>query len=303
VKLTQIRDVIAVAQRGSFRNAARHLGVAQPSITRSIRELEHELGVTLFERQTTGVVPTPMGLVFLRRATAMELELQRTKDEIQQLVGMKTGSVAIGLSSAGHVALLPRVLTPFARAYPEVRLKIVEGLFPSMESDINDGSLDFYLGPLADDLLSSELVVEKLFDNRRIIVGRLGHPLAAAGSLADLVGARWVMTSITLTSEAELAPVFGRYGLPHPAVAIKVQTAMSIVFVAAYSDCLALLPQQWTEFVRTTHLLHRFNVTEELVAPPICIVRRARLPLTPIAEHLCDLFRRAAAQHVATPPG
>ena len=113
MKPNHIRDVIAVAERGSLRSAARHLGIAQPAITRSIRELEHELGVTLFERHVTGAALTPIGKAFLCAAQRpSNLELQRTKDEIQQLKGLKTGSVAVGLSTAGHVALLPRVLTP-----------------------------------------------------------------------------------------------------------------------------------------------------------------------------------------------
>lgn len=73
----------------TLRSAARHLGIAQPAITRSIRELEHELGAALFVRHVNGVVLTPMGEAFLRRATAIQLELEPTKDEIQQLRGIK----------------------------------------------------------------------------------------------------------------------------------------------------------------------------------------------------------------------
>ena len=51
--LNQIRNIVAVAERGSLRSAARFLGVTQPAITRSIRELEHELGVPLFERRVS----------------------------------------------------------------------------------------------------------------------------------------------------------------------------------------------------------------------------------------------------------
>jgi LysR family transcriptional regulator of abg operon len=298
MKLNQIRDVIAVAERGSLRSAARHLGIAQPAITRSIRELEHELGVTLFERHVTGAALTPMGKAFLRRATAIQLELQRTKDEIQQLKGLKTGSVAVGLSTAPHVALLPRVLAPFMHSFPEVQLKFVESLFPAIEADLNDGSIDFYVGPLAEDPLSSEFAVEKLFDNHRVIVGRRNHPLIHAQSLADLVHSKWVATSVTVSSGAELDPVFKRFGLPSPAIAAKAQTALSMVTIAAYSDLLAMLPRQWLDFIANTELLHHFTIREELVAPPICVVRRARLPLTPAAEHLCDLFRRAAGHHV-----
>ena len=74
MKLTHLRDVVAVAERGSLRAAARHLGIAQPAITRSIREIERELGVVLFERRARGVVLTPMGEVFMRRALVMQNE-------------------------------------------------------------------------------------------------------------------------------------------------------------------------------------------------------------------------------------
>lgn len=297
MKLNHIRDVIAVAERGSLRSAARFLGVAQPAITRSIRELEHELGVALFERRVTGMVLTPMGAAFLRRATGIQLELQRTRDEIEQLKGIGTGSVAVGLATAPHVALLPRVIEPFRRRFPDVRLKISEGLFPAMEGDIQDGKIDFYVGPLAEDFQPIELVVERLFENRRIIVGRIGHPLAAATSLADLEKAHWVSTSVTLVSEAELNPVFERRGLPLPRIAVQTETALSMITVAASSDLLAMLPQQWLEFIAATRLVQHIAVREDLVAPTICSVRRARLPLTPAAEYLNDLFRRVALNH------
>jgi DNA-binding transcriptional LysR family regulator len=51
MKLTQMRDVVAIAERGSLRAAARHLRLAQPALTRSVQELERELGVPLFERR------------------------------------------------------------------------------------------------------------------------------------------------------------------------------------------------------------------------------------------------------------
>jgi LysR family transcriptional regulator, regulator of abg operon len=301
MKLNHIRDVIAVAERGSLRSAARHLGIAQPAITRSIRELEHELGAALFVRHVNGVVLTPMGEAFLRRATAIQLELERTKDEIQQLKGIKTGTVAVGLSTAVHVALLPRVLRPFSGSFPEVQLKIVEGLFPAMEAELYDGSIDFYVGPLAEDSASSEFAVEKLFDNHRMVVGRRNHPLARARSLAELAGAKWVTTSVTVSSDAELGPVFARFKLPAPGIAVKAQTGLSMLIIAAYSDFLTMVPRQWLDFAKTTKLLQQIDVREELVGPSICIVRRARLPLTPVAEQLSDLFRRAATHHMAAP--
>jgi len=89
--------------------------------------------------------------------------------------------------------------------------------------------------------------------------------------------------------------VFARFKLPPPFIAARTQTALSMIAVAAYSDYLAMLPVQWLDFVKRGRLLSHVDVREELIAPAICVVRRSRLPLTPVAEHLCDLFRRAAA--------
>src|SRR6188508_1885518 len=87
MKLHQIRDLLAVAEKGSLRAAARQLGLAQPSISRSIRELERELGAPLLERQARGTVLTPTGKLFASRAGAAASELRRAREEIAQLHG------------------------------------------------------------------------------------------------------------------------------------------------------------------------------------------------------------------------
>ncbi len=294
MKLAQLNHFVAVAELGGLRRAARHLGIAQPAITRSIQELEHELGVTLFERSASGMTLTPIGAAFVRRSIAVKLELERARDEVQQLKGISTGTVSVGLSTAPHVAMLPMVLEPFRRRYPDVRLRITEGLFPAIEADIRGGAIDFYIGPLAEESLAGDYLSEKLFDNSRVILARRGHPLREATSLADLVEARWVATSVTMNSEAELSPLFERHGLPKPVITVQAQSALSMITVAAASDVLAMLPQQWLGFVRNSRLLTQIKVREELAAPAICVVSRARLPLTPVAQHLCDLFRRSA---------
>ena len=73
MKLNQLRDIVAVAERGSLRAAARHLAVAQPALTRSVRDLERELGAPLFERRARGMSLTAMGVAFVRRANAHDL--------------------------------------------------------------------------------------------------------------------------------------------------------------------------------------------------------------------------------------
>ena len=301
--LNQIRNVVAIAERGSLRSAARLLGVTQPSITRSIRELEHELGVTLFERKATGMTLTVMGKALVRRGTSIQNEIRRVHSEIEQLKGNRVGSVSIGLSTASHIALLPRVIGPFEKRYPRVKLRISEGLFPTMERDLIDGVMDFYVGPLAGVGQPPELIIEQLFTNRRLVFARRGHPLAGAKSLRELTGARWVADALTMVGGDELVALFAEYGAPPPEVAVSGQTSLSTIMALSGSNLLAALPQQWLPILEQTGQIVQVPIRETLAAATICMASRASLPLTPVAEHLADLFRRAAIHHARTLPG
>ena len=118
MKLHHFHEVVAIAERGGIRAAARHLQVAQPALTRSLADLERELGAPLFERRARGVVATPLGEAFVRRATLILHEVRRTQEEVDQIRGSTSGNVTVGLSIAAHLSLLPKALAPFRRRYP-----------------------------------------------------------------------------------------------------------------------------------------------------------------------------------------
>src|ERR1700727_852324 len=120
MKLHHLRDLLAVVEKGSIRAAAKHLGLGQPALSRSIRDLERELGVPLLERHARGTVMTAMGEHFSHRAGAAYQELRRALDEIQQMQGGVHGTVVACLSSLSHIALLPPALAAFRRRYPGV---------------------------------------------------------------------------------------------------------------------------------------------------------------------------------------
>jgi DNA-binding transcriptional LysR family regulator len=297
MKLHQIRDLLAVAEKGSLRAAARHLGLAQPSISRSIRELERDLGVPLLERRARGTVLTPSGELFARRANVAAAELRRAREEIGQLHGDAEGSVSVGLSSVPLLALLPKAYAPFSKRYPRIELRLIDGAFPAMEAQLKEGRIDFYVGVSPWKRPGTELVVEKLFDNTRVVVARHGHPLSGARALADLIGARWVSTSITANAQAEIGDLFRQHGLPMPQVgATTTGGALGLITLLANSDLLAIVPRQWLEYSPTRGALAKVDLKEKLAAPPIVIIRRAALPLTPAAEFLADQLRRASSR-------
>ncbi|WP_290873917.1 LysR substrate-binding domain-containing protein [Aquabacterium sp.] len=294
MKLTQLRDLVAIVEHGSLRAAARQLDIAQPLLTRSVRALEKDLGVILFDRQALGMTLTPAGKVFHQRACVIVNEARRARDELTQVLGEGQGTLVAGLSIMPHAGLLPGALPGFRRRYPNVRLQLIEGLFPDLESRLREGSVDFYMGAAPRLMPAPGLVVETLFHNTRAVVGRKGHPLSQAGSLKELAGADWATTSIDYNASEDLVRLFGRYDLPPPKVALQAGSALSLMVALAQTDLLAMLPRQWGDFPLTADALQVIPVREVLPAPDIVLIRRPDLPLTPAGEHLVDLMLRFA---------
>jgi LysR family transcriptional regulator of abg operon len=297
IKMHHLRDLLAIVEKGSIRSAAKHLGVAQPALSRSIRELEKDIGVPLFERRAKGSFLTPMGVLFARRANAAFSELRRAREEIQQSQGDTHGTVIACLSSLAHVALMPGIWKPFRQKYPHLQLSIIEGVYPMVETRLKDGTIDFYAGPAPESGLAPGLQMEKLFDNSRIVLARKGHPLAKATSLSELMDVDWVTTSITDKAETEFSDLFLRHGLPAPRLALQGESALTWITALIGSDFLAISPRQWADSPVIANLLEQIYVKETLVGASIVLMQRAAIPLTPAAEHLSNLIRRAAVQY------
>jgi DNA-binding transcriptional LysR family regulator len=297
MKLHHLRNVVAVVERGSLRAGAKHLGLAQPAVSRSIKELEQELGLVLFERNKFGMTLTRAGEVFVRRAKAIQAEFARTLEEMEHLKGEDRGIITVGCSSATLIAMVPTIVNRFHVKYPNIRITLVEGSLPMLETQIRDGLVDLYYGPVANGFIDPALVIETLFENERMIIGRRDHPLRHAKSLRDLVGARWVTTPMAIDSDNEVNSVFSAAGLPAPHIVMQASSAMNLAVIVATSELLAPVPQQWMELIRATGMMVRIPVKEITKAPRICAVRRANVPLTPGSEFLNDLAMRAASTY------
>lgn len=292
LKLDQLQHLVAIVEHGSLRAAARRLGLPQPALTRSVRGLERELGCELFTRAAQGMTLTARGRQFHERAGAIVSELRRAREELAHGLGDERGEVIVALSIMPHVGMLPRALPAFRRRYPQVRLQLIEGLFPDVEERLRTGQIDFYLGAAPREAPAPGLKLQRLFGNVRTVVGRQGHALARARSLKALAGADWATTAIDHNAEQDLAQLFASHGLPPPRVMLQARTAMSLIAALVSTDLLAMVPAQWESFAATQAALQPIRIRERLPAPDVVLIGRTGLPLTPAAEHLCDLLLR-----------
>jgi LysR family transcriptional regulator, regulator of abg operon len=298
VKLHNLRDFVTVARCGGIRAAARELGLSQPSLTKSLRSLEQDLGVPLFERNKKGLTVNSFGSAFLVRAEAAMQELERGRDEILHLRGSSGGKVAMAASSVVALMFLTSALARFRRKFGSAEVSIQEGTYSNMLRGLRDGTLDFAIGPQPAANLADDILIEPLFANTRRVIGRLGHPLAKARSLGDLIGLHWVITGVVGPQDHEFYEIFRSYGIEPPEALIRCESLIALLSILAGSDAVAFLPRQWAESKLTEGLLQEIGVVEDIAGPKTCLIRRAAMPLTPAAEALADALRREVTYYV-----
>lgn len=151
MQLRQLEAFYWIARLGSFHAAARHLRVAQPSVSARVRELEKHLGVALFDRGGRGVRPTAKGRELLSYAARI-VELA---GEIHQRVGERnalTGRVRFGVTSIPAVTWMPKAMRRLAQAYPGIVAEFVVDSSEAMRAHLLSGELDlaFLAGPIAE---------------------------------------------------------------------------------------------------------------------------------------------------------
>ena len=142
LSLRQLRYFLEVAQLHSFTRAAEVLHVAQSALSRQVRMLEEELGVTLFNRVDRGVTLTEAGARLRDRVAVLLKDLDAMG---QDLVGTATnpqGDLAVGMPPSMREVMTVPLMVDYCRAYPEVTLHVQEGISIDLSKLVQDGNLD-----------------------------------------------------------------------------------------------------------------------------------------------------------------
>ncbi|MCR5809815.1 MAG: LysR family transcriptional regulator [Lachnospiraceae bacterium] len=134
---------LAVVREGTISAAAQALHVAQPSLSRQMKELEEELGVTLFARGNRKITLTEEGMVLRKRAEEMVRLMQMTEEEISQIKNHISGSVRIGAGESWSFHYLSRAAASIAAEHPDIRFHITSGDTQDLMDELNNGLIDF----------------------------------------------------------------------------------------------------------------------------------------------------------------
>lgn len=172
VDLRQLRYFTAIAEHGSFSEAAARLHVAQSALSRHTIALERELGVRLFERHARGIEVTASGALLLERARHILGEMDRARRDVMAQAALPSGEAVIGTTSTTSRILYGPLAERFARDYPDVRLRFIEGVPYLLLEALDTGRID--LAVMVDPEPRASLVLEPLVTEQEYLIGADG---------------------------------------------------------------------------------------------------------------------------------
>ena len=282
--LHQLRYVLAAAEHGGFRRAARHLGVQQSAVSRRIQELEDRLGAPIFERGPQGVRLTVAGEDFVRGAQGAVGELDLAVDRAAEAGRGDHGVLRVGVLAGLGGGALQDLLRRLVAAEPELGIDLVEGDARGLGLALTHGRLDlsFLLaGPRA-------LASAPAWRERLMIAVPADDPLAEATSLiwADLSGRRLQVVQPIAEAVGELAA--RRLGPAQARSMSRASTPASVGRLAALGQGLGLVNEG--DASRVTGVVYRPLARAFLTFDAVL----GRRPEKPILRRLLSLLPGAA---------
>jgi DNA-binding transcriptional LysR family regulator len=206
VDVDRLRAFVAVARSRRFVRAARVLGVSQPSLSRRVQQLEHDLGAKLVVRTPAGVVLTSAGERFLPHAERALASVDAGRTAIDELSGQPRGTVTLGSQPTISAYVLPPVLARFHARHPSVVLRLREAPTEQLEERVAAGEIDLAIMNLP--VRRVELAAQKLWQEDYVLVVPAGHRLASIGravALAEAAGEALVIIAGIPSTAAMLA--------------------------------------------------------------------------------------------------
>jgi DNA-binding transcriptional LysR family regulator len=184
MEIRHLRYFLSVADEGGFTSAARRLRVAQPALSRQIRDLEEEIGAPLFSRGNRGARLTPAGEVFREEARRLVAGAARAADAALRRHRGETGRLRIGFIGSLSGELLPRALRSYCESCPEVVITLAE-LGPTRQREaLLAGELDLGLLGLTVARTDPELKLTMVAEESLVAALPEAHPLARRARLA-----------------------------------------------------------------------------------------------------------------------
>ncbi|MEE2652080.1 LysR family transcriptional regulator [uncultured Spongiibacter sp.] len=233
VSVKQLRAFVAVAETGSFAQACEQLNISQPALSMAVKNLEDEVGGSLFLRSTRSLSLSPEGSAFLPTAQRLLRDWSDAFTDLQRLYSLQQGKLTIAAMPSFASTRLPAVLATYRQQFPNIDIAVRDIVMEELIEAVRAGRVELGVAFEPDD--SEGLEFEALFTDRFVAVLPEAHPLLTRSRLRikDLLGDTVITLNRGSSTRRWTEDAFARESLSPPAIFEAFQLTTVGAMVAA----------------------------------------------------------------------
>ncbi len=291
----QLSHFVGVANHGSFTKAAAGLNISQPALTRSVRLLEDELGVSLLLRTPQGVELTQHGDSFFRHASLILNSVKNAKAEIEFGKEGGWGEVRVGIATLFSNFLVQDAISSAARAEARFSASISVGLFEDLVDQLREGLIDVIVTLRSDDTDHGTIRFENLVEVSTVLVAGAQSELGRRKhvKVEELIKQPWVVLKHPLM-DSFFGLFFGQAGLSAPASRVRTSSLDMLRSLVRTQHFVGFLPTHWVQDDLDSGTLAIIDVAGMPRRSMACVATRDLRVLNKSSELFIEELRNAA---------
>lgn len=252
----------AIVDQGGLTEGADALGKSQPSVSRSLKQLESRVGMTLFEPGRRPLVPTDFCLKLAAQGRRIRDARRAASALIEQEKTGHSGAIRLAGTPFFMDGVVSAIIASFQSEHPSIRIDQIYGYVPDVISGIRSGTLDLGILPVRASEVTPDLAYTQILRGRNVVACRVGHPLSKKSTvrLHEIAGYPWIAPPPDSPLYHDLRTALEGIGVKNFKVSFSGGTLSAVTNILSGSDALTVLPYSVVFNMRRQNRLSALSV-------------------------------------------
>lgn len=260
--LAELNAFLAVVEEGSIGRAAERLSVTQPALSRIVKRLESDVGEPLFERHSGGMRITAFGKALFPHARLLQQEEILARTEMNQMRGLATGTLRLGVTAGASASFLQKTLASFLEQWPGIAVEVFEGVWDQLADALGNYRVDLVLAPKSPANIHFAVAKNCHWNEPMWLIVGSDHPLRTKESvrLEDLVEQRWCFVPNSTEPFKLLLSLYEKRGIAPPRMAVSSISISLLKSLVAHAGFVSWLTAPMYAAEKALGLIHEIPV-------------------------------------------
>ncbi len=297
---SQLKALVAVQEAGSFSQAAKMIGVTQPSLHRAARDLEKLSKISFFATRRQGIVLTEAGEKFAQAVRLAWTEIRQGYEELSAFRGRDVSQIVIGSMPLSRSSILPDAVHALLVESSGVQIRGVDGPYGELLRGLRYGDIDLLIGALRNPLPADDVKQEVLFDDPLALVVGPSHPLSSQqhAKVEDTLKYPWIAPPVSTPAGRYLYDLLKIGELPQTPVRVVSSSMVMVRGLLQRGDYVTIMSRSQIRLESELNLMIPLDTDLPDSARPIGLTTRREWKPTPTQARFVAAIRRAAAHDI-----